>query len=86
MLGLFEYMLLLFADKADGKSIRVKILDFQNYSYGSFSFDLMQFLFANARIDDLKMHFKSFIDYYLLEFVNVMRLVNCPLDDYTNEK
>lgn len=64
----------------------MKILDFQGYNYNSFVFDLLQFLFYNVRIDHLRMHFKSFVEYYLLEFANVMRIANCPLDDYTNEK
>lgn len=64
----------------------MKIVDFQAYDYNSFVFDLLQFLFLNVRIDDLKINFKSFIEYYSFEFVNVMRLVNCPLDDYTYEK
>lgn len=76
---------ILFADEAE-KPIKVKILDFQLYSYDSFAMDLLQFLFFTVRIDDLRMHFKSFVEYYLVEFVNVLRIVNCPLDDYTNEK
>lgn len=75
-----------FADKADEKSVKVKILDFQEYKYNSFVSDLLHFLFYNARIDDLKAHFKSFVEHYISEFVNVMRIVNCPLEDYTNEK
>lgn len=61
-------------------------MDFQAYSYNSFALDLLHFLLINARIDDLKMNFKSTIEYYLVEFVNEMRLTNCPLDDYTHEK
>lgn len=75
-----------FADEADAKSIKVKILDFQGYKYNSFAFDLLQFLFYNVRVEDLKMHFESFVEHYMSEFVNVLRIVNCPLDDYTNEK
>lgn len=64
----------------------MKLLDFQGYKYNSFAFDLLQFLFYNVRIDDLKMHFKSFVEHYISEFVHVMRIVQCPLDDYTDDK
>lgn len=72
--------------RAAGKSIDVKILDFQAYDYDSFALDLLHFILSNARIDDLKVYFKSFIENYLIEFVNTMQLVNCPLDDYTHDK
>lgn len=75
-----------FLDGAEGKSIKVKIMDFQAYDYNSFALDLLHFLLINARIDDLKVDFQSFIDYYLSEFVNVLRLADCPFDDYTPEK
>ncbi|KAJ6644273.1 hypothetical protein Bhyg_09240, partial [Pseudolycoriella hygida] len=71
---------------AAANSIQVKILDFQAYYYESFAFDLTFFLLYNAQIGDLNTHFKSFIEYYHSEFVKTMRLVNCPLDDYTYDK
>lgn len=61
-------------------------MDFQAYNYDSFALDLLHFLLINARVDDLKTDFAAFIEYYLLEFKNVMQLVNCPLDDYTHAK
>lgn len=64
----------------------MKIFDFQGYDKNSFAFDLLQFLFFNVRVNDLKEHFTSFIEYYLSEFVNVMGIAHCPLNDYTNEK
>lgn len=66
--------------------IQVKLIDFQSYFYGSFALDLIQFVFFNCRVDDLNTDFKVFINHYLLEFVKMLRLFNCPLDDYTNEK
>ncbi|XP_031638919.1 uncharacterized protein LOC116351033 [Contarinia nasturtii] len=75
--------------KKDGTNknyTQVKIVDFQLYRYDTFVHDLVQFLLINARINDLKTNFKSFIEYYHLEFVKTMRYTNCPLNDYTYEK
>lgn len=66
--------------------VEVKIVDFQSYYYGSFALDLIQFVLINGRVDDLNTDFKTFIDHYHSEFVKMLRLFNCPLDDYTNEK
>lgn len=73
------------ANESD-KSIRLKILDFQAYDYESFAFDLTFFLLINAQVDDLKVNFNGFIQYYHSEFLKTMRFVNCPLEDYTYEK
>ncbi|XP_031632040.1 uncharacterized protein LOC116346242 [Contarinia nasturtii] len=73
-------------DKTAKKSIQVKLLDFQMCGYESFALDLMFLLLFNAPIEDLRMNFKSFIEYYHSEFVKTLRLVNCSHDDYTFEK
>lgn len=66
--------------------IEVKILDFQAYDYESFALDLAFFIAFNARHNELNTNFKSFVEYYHLEFVKVMQYVNCPLEDYTYDK
>lgn len=73
-------------DENTEQPIEVKILDFQSYDYESFAFDLIFFLLINARVEDLTTQFKTFIQYYHLEFQKTMQFINCPLDDYTYEK
>lgn len=66
--------------------IKVKILDFQEKGYGSFAFDVEEFLVQNYPLNDLRKNFKVFFEYYHSEFVNMLQLFNCPLNDYTHEK
>lgn len=75
-----------FPDPNSTSGIQIKLLDFQSYYTGTFALDLVFFLLFNGRIDDLRADFKSFINYYHEEFVNILRWINCPLDDYTYEK
>ncbi|XP_055309442.1 uncharacterized protein LOC129573174 [Sitodiplosis mosellana] len=73
-------------DDIDVSVIKVKIYDFQLYFYQTFVCDLIFFLLTSVRSNDLTKHFKLFIRQYHLEFVNTMKLVNCPCDDYTFDK
>lgn len=66
--------------------ILVKILDFQEYRYESFANDLISFLLLCARFDDLTTNFISFIEFYHLEFTNMLKSVHLPLEDYTYDK
>lgn len=78
--------LLIYKNDVADEPIRVKIYDFQLYFYESFVCDLIFFLFTSVRCDDLTKNFQRFINHYLAEFVKTMNLVNCPLDDYSDEK
>lgn len=75
-----------FLIKKEDESIKVKILDFAWFNYESFALDLTFFLFINVQDKDLRTNFKQFFDYYHSEFVNILRLVDYPLDEYTYEK
>lgn len=66
--------------------VKIKIYDFQLYFYQSFVHDLIFFLFTSVRPEDLRNNFNTFINYYHSEFVNTLKLTNCPLDDFTFEK
>lgn len=73
-------------DNTADEPIKIKIYDFQLYFYQSFVHDLIFFLLTSVRPDDLAKDFKLFIQCYHAEFVKTLKLVNCPLDDYTFEK
>lgn len=77
---------LLIKDALADEPVKVKILDFQNNGYETFGLDLSIFLFFSVEINELRLNFKEFFKYYHLEFVKVLELVNCPLDDYTYDK
>lgn len=66
--------------------IKIKIYNSQLYFYQSFMHDLIFFLFTSVCSNDLAKDFKLFIRCYHAEFVKTLKLVNCPLDDYTYEK
>lgn len=68
------------------QEVKVKMYDFQLYSYQSLAFDLILFLFTSVRSNDLAENFKMFINYYHEEFVNELKLLNCPLNDYSFDK
>lgn len=64
----------------------MKIIDFAKCRYESFANDLIFFLLTNAPVDDLRTNFKSFIEYYHMEFTKTLKHVDVPLDDYTYDK
>lgn len=75
-----------YIDEASNNSIKVKMYDFQVYCYETFALDLIFFLFTSVRSIDLVNNFKSFINHYHEEFIQSLKLVNCPLEDYVFEK
>lgn len=66
--------------------LQAKILDWDSYSNGSFADDLIRFLLACGSVDDLKVNFESFIEYYYTEFTKTLTMTNIPLDDFTYDK
>lgn len=64
----------------------MKVYDFNLYSYQSFAANLILFLFTSVRQDVLTTNFTLLIDTHHSEFIKTLKLVNCPLDDYTYEK
>lgn len=75
-----------FTDANSTDPTKIKIYDFQLYYYESFVHDLIFFLFSSVRNDEMKIHFHTFISHYHLEFMKMMKFVECPLDDYSYEK
>lgn len=75
-----------FLDESSKQPIKAKIYDFQLYFYQSFVHDLVLFLFSSVRCGDLANNFRTFIDFYHLEFTKTLKRVNCPLEDYTLDK
>lgn len=67
-------------------AIQVKIIDFAKCRYESFANDLIYFLITSAPLDDLRTNFKSFIEYYHMEFTTMLKHANITLDDYTYDK
>lgn len=66
--------------------MKTKIYDFQVYYYETFVFDLIFFLGTSVSLNELAQNFKSFIMFYHAEFIKTLKLMNCPLEDYTFEK
>lgn len=54
--------------------------------YESFAHDLIYFLLKCASCDDLRINFKSFIEYYHTQFTKTLKHVDIPLDDYAYDK
>lgn len=74
------------SDSIANNCTQIKIYDFQLYCLGSFAHDLVLFLFTSINPRDLSKNFNLFIKHYHQEFVKMMKLANCPLDDYTLDK
>lgn len=70
----------------DDTEVEAKIYDFQLYFYQTFVCDLILFLFTSVCCADLAKKFETFIHVYHTEFTKTMKLVNCPLDDYSYDK
>lgn len=74
-----------FSDNTANKPIEIKIYDFQVFFYESFVYDLIFCLCSCANSDILANNFKSLVNFYLDEFKKSLKLVNCPLEDYSRE-
>lgn len=77
------FLLIIYLDDTANECIRIKIYDFQLYSYQSFAFDLMLFLFSSVRSIDLAKNFHMFINRYHKEFVETMESVGFMSNEYS---
>lgn len=64
----------------------VKFLDYQLMAYDSFANDLVFFLFSSVNDTVRKTHIEHFFKHYHEHLYKTLKLLQCPLGDYTYEK
>ncbi|CAH1126783.1 unnamed protein product [Ceutorhynchus assimilis] len=64
----------------DKKDPRVKLVDFQVYSYGSYARDLVFFLLTSVRNDVTREHLDDLLRYYYEEFTAVLKYTETNLN------
>lgn len=63
--------------------ISVKILDFQLTKFAPIALDLLFFLFTSINYDLLRDSFDDLIKEYYAEFIRVLKLHSCPVEEFS---
>lgn len=67
----------------NGKVVKIKFVDFQEYSYESPTRDLLFYLFTSVQLDVLKEHLDYLLEFYNDQFLKTLKDLSCPTEDFS---